>query len=237
VSTTGSRATRILGVAALVGLGLLLAYAFVWSPADVNQKDAVRLMYIHVPAAICMELTCLGTTVASLLWLRKRTRGWDVLASSMAEVCLLLTGITLLTGSLWGRPTWGTYWTWDPRLTSTALLAILLVGYLALRNLPADPDVRATRASIVGLLLTPNALLVHYSVDWWQSLHQKATITRFDPTIEGTMLFTLVLGIGVLFLIVAWLLVHRFRVGWLAGEVDRHELDAAIAERRAEVMA
>ncbi len=120
--------------------------------------------------------------------------------------------------SIWGRPTWGTYWDWDPRITSTTLLFILLVGYLALRridNEAGDAAQRGMRGAIVGLLLFPNVVIVHYSVDWWRSLHQTATITRLDPTIEGTMLFTLMLGIVVFGLVFAWLLVHRFRVGWL----------------------
>ena len=233
-SDTTSRATRTLGALSLVGIAVLLAFAFGWSPEDVAQRDSVRLMYIHVPAAIIGFASCFLTTLASAMWLRRRTRGWDALAASSAEVGLVFIAIVLVTGMLWGRPTWGTYWTWDARLTSTALLAIMLVGYLALRGLPTDPETRSRRSAVLGLLLVPNVVLVHYSVDWWESLHQKATITRLDPTIEGLMLFTLVLGIAVFALVFAWLLVHRFRVAWLEDEVDRAGLESALAERRAE---
>jgi len=235
--TTSSPATRVLGGLTLTGLALLLAYAFVWSPADVAQKDAVRLMYIHVPTAIMAFAACFITTIASALWLRRRSEGWWVLGGAAAEVGVLLTGITLLTGSLWGRITWGTYWDWDPRITSTTLLFILLVGYLALRridNEAGDAAQRGTRGAIVGLLLFPNVMIVHFSVDWWRSLHQTATITRLDPTIEGTMLFTLMLGIVVFGLLFAWLLVHRFRLGWLEERAGATGLDAALVERRAE---
>ena len=235
--TTSSRGSRILGGMTLAGLALLLGYALLWSPADIRQKDSVRLMYVHVPTAILAFGACFLTTLASVMWLRRRSEGWWVLGGAAAEVGLVFTGITLATGSIWGRPTWGTYWDWDPRITSTTLLFILLVGYLALRridNETGDAAQRGTRGAIVGLLLFPNVVVVHYSVDWWRSLHQTATITRLDPTIEGTMLFTLMLGIVVFGMLFAWLLVHRFRVGWLEERLGATGLDQALVERRAE---
>ena len=95
---------------------------------------------------------------------------------------MVFTGLTLVTGSLWGRPTWGTYWEWDPRLTSTALLFVLFLGYLAVRGIPAERHVRARRAAVVGLVAFVDVPIVHYSVDWWRSLHQPATISRLEPT-------------------------------------------------------
>jgi heme exporter protein C len=238
--TTASPATRVLGGLSLAGLGLLLAYALVWSPADRVQQDAVRLMYVHVPTALVAFTGCFLTSLAALGWLRRRSEGWWVLGGATAEVSLLFTGLCLFTGSVWGRPTWGTYWQWDPRLTSTTLLFVLLVGYLALRRLDdeaGDGAQRGRRSAVVGLLLVPNVAVVHYSVDWWRSLHQPATISRLNPTISGEMLFTLMLGIAVFGLIFAWLVLHRFRVGWLESQVDRTGLDVALAERRAEAVA
>lgn len=235
--TTASPATRALGGLSLAGLALLLGYALWWSPPDVVQKDSVRIMYVHVPTAIIAFVACGITTLASAMWLRRRSEGWWVLGGAAAEVGLLFTGACLVTGSIWGRPTWGTYWDWDPRITSTTLLFILLVGYLALRRVDNESGIaaqRGMRAAIVGLLLMPNVMIVHYSVDWWRSLHQPATITRLDPTIEGEMLFTLMLGIVVFALLFAWLLVHRFRLGWLEERAHAGGLDAAIVERRAE---
>jgi heme exporter protein C len=201
------------------------------------QDDAVRLMYVHVPTAILAFAACAITTVASAMWLRRKTEGWWVLGGASAEVGLVFTGLTLVTGAIYGRPTWGTYWDWDPRITSTAFLFVLLVGYLALRRLDneaGDAAQRGPRAAIVGLLLFPNVVVVHFSVDWWRSLHQTATITRLDPSIEGTMLFTLMLGIVVFALVFAWLLIHRFRLAWLEERVGHRSLDDALAERRAE---
>ena len=235
--STSSGATRVLGGLSLAGLALLLGYALVWSPADVVQHDAVRIMYVHVPIAILAFLACGITTLASVMWLRRRSEGWWVLGGASAEVGIVFTAATLLTGSIYGRPTWGTYWVWDPRITSTTLLFILLVGFLALRqvdNESGDAAQRGMRSAIVGLLLFPNVVIVHYSVDWWRSLHQKATITRLDPTIEGTMLFTLMLGIVVFTCVFGWLLLHRFRVGWLEERAGASGIEEALSERRAE---
>lgn len=236
-ASTGSPATRVLGALVLVGLALLLGYALVWSPADIVQRDAVRLVYVHVPMAIMAFVGCGITSLSSLMWLRRRSEGWWVLGGASAEVGLVFTGLTLVVGAIYGRPTWGTYWDWDPRLTSTLFLFVLVVGFLALRRIDAeggDPAARGVRAAIVGILLFPNVVVVHFSVDWWRSLHQTATITRLDPDIEGTMLFTLMLGMVVFALLFAWLLVHRFRLSWLEERVGERGLDEALLERRSE---
>jgi heme exporter protein C len=236
-ASTSSPLTRVLGTATLAGMGLLLAYALVWSPADRVQKDSVRIMYVHVPTAIMAFVACGICTVAAIAWLLRRTEGWWVLGGAAAEIGVVFTALALLTGSIWGRPTWGTYWDWDPRITSTTLLFVMLIGFLALRRIDnegGDAAQRGTRSAIAGLLLFPNVVVVHFSVDWWRSLHQTATITRLDPTIEGTMLFTLMLGIAVFGCLFAWLLVHRFRTGWLEEQVGRSGLDDALVARRAE---
>lgn len=236
-ATTGSAATRVLGLAALAATALLVLYGLVISPADREMADSVRLMYVHVPAATYLYVGCFFTTVASGMWLWRRTPGWDALAEAGAEIALVFSIITLGTGSLWGRPTWGTYWTWDARLTSTAVLTAMLVGYLALRRLELDPDARSTRAAVLGLLLVPNVIVVNRSVEWWRSLHQGSTLVKLDPSIEGDMLVALMVGFVAFGLIFAWLMVHRFRVAWLDHEADRLDLEAALAARRAEARA
>ena len=231
---TGSRATQVLGLAALAALALWGLYGLVWSPPDREMGDLVRLLYVHVPVAILFYAGAGLTTFASLMWLRRRSPGWDALAVAAAELGVVFGALTLLTGSIWGKPTWNTFWTWDARLTSTALLEVLLIGYLAVRRVDPSPSGGSTRASILGLLLFPNVIIVHFSVDWWRSLHQKATVTRLDPTIEGDMLVALMVGMAAGGLVFAWLLIHRFRVAWLEQQVERHDLDAAVAARRAE---
>lgn len=233
-TSTASRLTRTLGALSLVSVGLAAWLGLVASPRDVIQGDSVRLMYVHVPAVTFMYVAVFACAFASFMWLRKRTDGWDVLAAASAEVGLLLTGLGLFTGAVWGRPTWGVYWVWDARLTSTAMLFVLLLGYQALRRYPAEPEARSRMTAVLGLLLVPNAVVVHYSVTWWRSLHQDATLKRADVTIEGLMLFTLAVSFVAMGLVCAWLVVHRFRLGWLERSADRHHLDAALADRRAD---
>jgi heme exporter protein C len=233
-TSTASPLTRALGALSLIGVAATAWLGLVASPRDRVQLDSVRLMYVHVPAVTWMYIAVFACALASFMWLRKRTDGWDVLAAASAEIALLLTGLGLFTGAVWGRPTWGVYWVWDARLTSTAILFVLLLGYQALRRYPAEAEARSRMAAVLGLLLVPNAMVVHYSVDWWRSLHQDATVSKIDVSIEGLMLFTLAVSFVVMGIVCAWLLVHRFRVGWLERRAEDHHLDAALADRRAD---
>lgn len=234
--TTGSRATRVLGLVVLAGLVVTAWLAFVASPADEVQGDSVRLLYVHVPSVTVAYLGCALTTLASAMWLWRRTEWWDVVASSAAEIAAVFTAVTLVSGMIWGQATWGTAWEWDPRLTSTLFLFLLLVGYQALRAATPDRAVRARRAAVVGLLLVPNVVVVNRSVEWWRSLHQDATLFRTDMDfrIEGLMLFTWMFATAVCIVLFVWLLLHRFRVGWLANRAEDRLLRDALVARRAE---
>jgi heme exporter protein C len=237
--STSSAATRVLGFVVLAALALLVFLAFVASPRDAVQGDLVRLLYIHPALAWTAYLACFIATGASIWHLRRRTIGSDLLAHSAVEVGAVFTALTLATGSIWGRPTWGVYWVWDARLTSTAILFLLLLGYLALHRVDAAPDVRSRRAAVLGTLLVPNVILVHQSVEWWRTLHQDPTLARrdFDFQTSDLFMFTLVYSVVVLTLLFSWLLIHRFRVGWLEAQADDLWLDEAIDARRAEGVA
>ena len=154
-TSTGSRTTMILGVVTLVALGVLVLFGLILSPADENQGDAVRIMYVHVPSATLSYVGCFLTAIGSAVFLWRKSRWWDLVAYASAEVAALFTAFTLVTGMLWGRPTWGVFWVWDARLTSEAMLMLLLLGYLAVRGIAADYGVRAKRAAIVGDELNP----------------------------------------------------------------------------------
>lgn len=239
-ATTGSRTTRILGLVAVVGMALLLFYAFVVTPPDDQLGDSVRLMYVHVPTAVITYVAFAVTAVGSVAYLWKRSTFWDLTAGASAEIGVVFAGLTLVTGSIWGRPTWGTYWEWgDVRLVTTLVLFLLFVGYLALRQVPADPHVRSKRAAIVALVAVIDIPIVNRSVEWWENrtLHQKATVARLDPKIDDTMLFAVVLGVAVFAVIYVWMVIHRFRIAWLEREIEEHGLDAALEERRAEARA
>ena len=188
--------------AALFAVGLYMA--FFTAPADYQQGDSVRIMYVHVPAAIwamaCyvfMGLSALGT----LVWRHPLA---DVSARAAAPIGAAFTLIGLLTGSIWGRPIWGAWWVWDARLTSFLILLLMYLGLIALWRAFEEPA-RAGRAAavliLVGLINIP---IIKFSVDWWNTLHQPASILRLGgPTIHPTMLWPLLVMIaafGALFL-------------------------------------
>jgi heme exporter protein C len=238
VSTTGSRATRVLGAVSLAGLAALVLFGLVLSPADEDQGDLVRIMYVHVPSAWLAYVAFIMTAIGGAMYLWKRSVWWDLVAAASAEIGVLFCALALFTGSIWGRHTWGTYWEWtDVRIVTTLVLLLMYVGYLALRRIPADPHVRGQRAAVVGIIAALNIPIVRFSVDWWsnRTIHQKATVKLGGNTqLDGLMLFTLMLGVVVFTVLYVWMLVHRFRIEWLAEQVERHGLDAALAERRAE---
>jgi heme exporter protein C len=160
---------------------------------------------------------------------------WDRLAGASAEIGVLFTGLTLVAGAIWGRITWGVYWTWDARLTTTALLFVLFLGYLAIRRLPATADQRARRCAIAGLIAFVDVPIVQLSVTWWRTLHQEATIkTVGDVEIGGSMLFSLFVGVVAFTLVYLWLMIHKMRVMMMEDALDDHGLEVALEERRAE---
>ncbi len=246
-ASTASKGTRVLGALALAGLALLLLFGLVLSPADgvsvaqatdgqrVGQGDYVRIMYVHVPTAIIAFLAFFVTVIGSIAYLIRRSEWWDVLAHASAELGAVLLFATLVTGALWGEPTWGTYWEWqDARLTTTAVLWFLCLGYLAVRRLPLERDRRSRIAAVVGILLGPATIVCHYATTWWRTLHQGPTITRLEPQIEGEMLLALMIGMATFFVLYLWLSLHRFRVLWLENRVEDLGLDRALVERRRE---
>ena len=126
----------------------------------------------------------------------------------------MFTALTLITGSIWGRPTWGVWWAWDARLTSTAMLLVLHLGYLAIRRVPGDLDAAARRCAVVALVAAVDVPIVHFSVVWWHTLHQGATVlnANLSPTIHGSMAWTLLLGFVAFTLLFVWMLAMRYRI-------------------------
>lgn len=230
---TGSPATRRLGIAALVAVVIALLFGLVISGPERSQEEAVRLFYLHVPSIAVTYLAFFITLVGSVIYLRNRSQFWDMLAGASAELGVLFCTFLLVSGALWGKPTWGVYWQWDPRLTSTTVLYITYIGYLAIRRLELPPDVRSRRAAILGVISFANVIVVHYSVQWWRGLHQGQTL-GLDSEIGGMQYFSFFLGLVAMLLIFAWLLLHRFRLAWLHHQVEELGVARALAERRAE---
>ncbi|HWL45537.1 MAG TPA: cytochrome c biogenesis protein CcsA [Ilumatobacter sp.] len=237
---TGTRATRAIGVAAVVMLGWLLAFGLGFSPADRNQEEYVRILYVHVPTAWLAYLAFGVTALCSALYLftKKHSLGFDRFAGASAEIGVVFMALTLVTGMLWGRPTWGHYWAWDARLTTTALLFVTYVGYLAVRGLGGSHHQRAKRSAVLGLLAVIEIPLVRWSVKWWRSLHQDASVGEPGSGVEldGLMLFSLFVGVIAFTLLYVWLLLHRSRALAMEDVLDDVGLDAAVAARRNETV-
>ena len=226
---------RAVGVLTVVSLVALAAFGLWGAPADEVQGDAQRVMYLHVPSAWLAYLAFFVTAVASalFLWPRTRSKTWDRIAGASGELGVMFTGLALVLGSIWGRPVWGFWWAWDARLVSTALLFFLFVGYLALRRIPGDPVGAAKRNTIAALIAFVDVPIVHFSVEWWRTLHQKATVfnPELDPKIEGVMGLTLWIGTLAFTLLYVYLLDRRYRLAVLEEGREDVELQRAIAER------
>lgn len=230
---------RLVGVAAVVSTAATVWLGIWVTPPDKVQGNLVRLVYLHPPIAwVALYLAFGLAALSSLLYLWRRTRSpfWDRLAAASVEVGVVFNALTLATGMLWGRPTWGVWWTWDARLTSTALLLVLFLGYLALRRVPADPEVRARRCAVAALIAFVDVPIVHFSVVWWQTLHQGATVlnANLSPTIHGSMAWTLLLGFIALTLVFVWMVSVRYRIEVLADRTGAERLEVSLAERWAE---
>lgn len=206
---------RALGLLALGSSLVALVLALVVAPPDAYQGDAQRLMYVHVPAAWTAYLSFVVVAGASLLHLVGRDLRYDRVAQAGAEVGVGLTALAIALGSLWARPTWGTWWTWDPRLVTTTVLLLVYIGYLGVRGLSTDPGLNARRAAVVGVLAVVNVPLVHFSVVWWRTLHQPPSVLRPggpDGTLPPVMLATLLVAMLAFTLLWAWVVLRRTRL-------------------------
>ncbi|MBR9824629.1 MAG: heme ABC transporter permease [Alphaproteobacteria bacterium] len=195
--------------------GLLIAgmyMSFFASPPDYQQGDTVRIMYVHVPAAYMAMAIYGAMAVASFIFFVWRHSLADAAAEVMAPIGAVFTALALLTGSLWGKPMWGTWWEWDARMTSVLVLLLVYLGYMALRAAIEDRMQAARMAAILAMAGVVNLIIVKFSVDWWSSLHQPASVFRFDgPTIHASQLWPLgLMALGYTFL-VAWMVFYRLR--------------------------
>jgi heme exporter protein C len=187
---------------------------------------------VHVPAAWLAYLSFTVVFVASIAYLVTSRTRWDRLAAASAEVGVLFTALTIVLGALWGKPVWGTWWTWDPRLTTTAVMLLVYLAYLALRQVADSPRRRAGWSAVLGVVGFVDVPIVHLSVVWWRSLHQAPTVLRLGaPTIAGSMLTALLAAVAAFTLVWAYLLAARLRVGRLEERAATQTLSARTGRR------
>lgn len=220
--------TSILGILAFAAIALGLFWGLVVAPPDAYQGNVQRMMYLHFPSIITAYVSILLVFIGSCLYLWKREKRDDILAYSAAEIGVLFIALTIVGGSIWGRPTWGVWWTWDARLTLTAIFLLIFVGYLILRSLIEDKDRAATAAAVIGIIGSLDIPLIHMSVYWWRTLHQPPSILRPDKlpweNIQWPLLLPLLLNVIAFLLLYFYLLSMRIHIGEMRERINAVKL-------------
>lgn len=215
----------ILSVAAIVMFIIGWIWGIGFSPEERYQGATAKILYIHVPSAMISLAAYAGMAVSSLLYLILKHSIADVAAKSLAPIAAVLSAICLITGSLWGRPTWGTYWVWDARLTSMLFQLFLILGYMALRSAFQREQDAARAGAILCLVGAVNLPIIKFSVDWWNTLHQPAGLI----TMEGTSYapgFWFPIMFNLLAVVVA---VAAFTIAGMRAEVYERQYQAKLA--------
>jgi len=224
-TTPTPRSNAWFGVLAILILIASQVYAIRTSPAERDMGDLQKIMYVHVPAAWMAFLAFFVVFVYSVRYLWSGGERNDLLAASAAEVGAMFTGLTLALGMLWGRPTWGVWWAWDARLTSTLVLFLIFVGYLALRSFVDDPDQRARWSAAVGAIGAINVPIVYMSVRWWSTLHQPPSS---PDTLDSAYTFGLRLNAIAMLLVLIYFIRTRYAIARLERETEHAAQAAAL---------
>ena len=218
---------RVAAAFGLVGLGLLSwgSYLGLWvAPPDRYMGDVQRIMYVHVPTAWLALVVFTLAFVYALLFLIRRTWRWDALHEATLEIGVLYTSLLCIQGALWGKPTWGVYWAWDPRLTTVAVMLLSFAGILSLRHFLDDPLRRASWSATATILASANVPVVYYSVRWWNSLHQLQSTPK---TVNSAMVEPLrINAFGLLALTIALIMIRS----WIAEARRRRDLAPPLPE-------
>jgi heme exporter protein C len=204
---------RTLGWLSAAALAVGLVMAFGVAPREVSQGNVQRIMYVHPPLAWVAYLAFGVVALASIAYLVRRRPAADRVAHASAEVGVLFTGLAIVTGSIWGKPTWGTWWTWDARLTSVAILFVMYLGYLLLRGTIEDQERAARYCAVLGIVAALDMPLVHFSVYWWRTLHQPPSLMRpggFSGS--SAILWPLLVNLAAFTLLYAYLVAKRVRL-------------------------
>ncbi|HDR0611948.1 heme ABC transporter permease [Pasteurella multocida] len=206
--------------ALLLGVGVVWGLAF--APADYQQGNSFRIMYVHVPTAIWSMGVYGSMAIAAFIALVWQIKQANLAMIAMAPIGALFTFLALVTGAVWGKPMWGTWWVWDARLTSELILFFLYLGVMALYSAFQDSAIGAKAAGVLCLVGVINLPIIHFSVEWWNTLHQGASITKFEkPSIATPMLIPLILCIFGFMMLYIWLTLIRYRSALLKEDYKR----------------
>ena len=211
--------SRTLLGSSLVLMLASLYLAFLWAPNELTMGQVYRVFYVHVPVSWVAFLAFFIVFVSSVLYLLRRSSQWDLLAKAAAELGVLLTTLSLVTGAIWAKPTWGVWWTWDPRGTSMLLLWMIYVGYLMVRSYAAEGQ--ASRfAAVVGIVGFIDVPIVYFSVWWWQNIHPQPLIRRGDLNMSWEMLVTVLVSAVAFTVLFFYLLLQRYMLNQAEREVE-----------------
>ncbi len=211
----------VLGLLSLVGVLVALYLALLWAPTEAVMGDIQRIFYFHMPSAwVALGPAFTVAFVCSIIYLVKRDLRYDRIAAASAEIGVMFTTITLVTGPIWARPIWGAYWTWDPRLTTTLVLWFIYVAYLMLRASSAPGHKRARLSSVFAIVGFVDVPVVFMSIRWWRTIHP-LLISGKGMSLDPSMEFVLMFSLGVFTLLYVYLLIVRVRQEDLKSRVDR----------------
>jgi len=215
----GDRIARVGAAVTAVGLvGLVGVYvrALAYTPVEAAQGPAQKIFYVHVPSAWAGLMAFVVTGLLSILYLWLKDRRIDLAAAASAEVGVAFSVIILTTGPIWGKPIWGTWWTWDARLTSTLFLFLLFVGYIVLRGVLTDPGIRGRFSAVIGIMALFLVPFIHLTVYLFRTLHPAPIVLKPSrPSLPGDMLTTLLTSVGVFTVLYAGLMMLRYALGLL----------------------
>jgi heme exporter protein C len=200
-----------LGAITLVGLAISIWMDFFYAPTDAVEGQPQRIFYVHVPVAWVGMLAFIVMAIAGIVYLKSKDERWDWVARAAAEIGALFITLTLITGSIWGRTTWGTWWTWDARLTTTLILWFVYIGYLMLRNYMGRTHASARAGAVMAIICVIDVPIIYESVNWWRTLHPTAEV-GVQGALPPSVVLTLLVSLIVFTILYAVLMIQAYQL-------------------------
>lgn len=224
MSKGNSKGPYVLGWLTAVVFAAAIFAIFVYVPTEKTEGPVQRIMYFHIPSAWIAFFAFFIVFLSSILFLWKKEREWDIYAMCSAEIGIVFCSLVLITGPIWAKPIWGTWWVWDARLTSTLVLWLIYVAYLMLRGQTDSHSVRARYAAVVGIAGFLDIPVIHFSVLWWRTFHPQPKMISpegFGKGMDPSMLTTLMISLAAFTLLYIWLMGQRIQIEKMKDEIDR----------------